>query len=251
MRGLSIILLALVVGCTGIRKQRQVVAVEAPLYAFDLTSEVAGLQQSVSFNTEGASFGMENTPSYLILDSLPTVQRDFNLSFWFRSTSEKGDYTQTYLRAYNSEDRRVNINLGIGGFRLTGNLNSNTFSAKNFAQGNAASRQYYDLPRLEVGKFYFVSVNKAGGTIEIYVNAERYQDFDFSSDTNLQFDRILLGALNTSGDYVNQFTGNIRNLQVFAKTLSADEIYSLSVKTYPEIKTFNDAFELSKFNLDN
>ena len=251
MRVISLLLLTLLLGCADMRKERQVVTVSEPLYAFSLTEPFKYKAEAISFNTQGASFGTQDSPSYIQLDSLTLVRGDFNISFWLRSTSEQGDFTQTFIRAHLSNNGASNLNLGLGGFRITGNLNSNTFSAKNFAHGNAASREYYDLPRLEVGKYYFVSVNKSGGKIDIYVNAELYQDFDFDSDTDLVFDSILLGVLNTSGDYINQFSGNIRNLQVFGNILSADEIYSVSVKTYPEIKPFNDAFELSKFKLEN
>lgn len=249
---LLIVVFTLILGaCSHEKRMRQLVEVPESLYSYTLTEKVELRSQAVNFDHRGATFDSLAEPSWLRIESLKGLKRQMNISFWFRLTSDVGGRTQTVLRAVDTQRPYKHLSIGFSGFRIGGSLNSHNFSAKDNTLGNEPSRTYFDLPRLEMGRYYFFSMNKEGGKIAIYVNAELYQEFDFKEDFELDTNQLLLGVLNTSGDFVNQYVGNLRNLDLFDQILTEDQIYSLSVNSYPNIAPFNDAYELSKFKLEN
>ncbi|MBW2937247.1 LamG domain-containing protein [Aureisphaera sp. CAU 1614] len=203
----------------------------------------------VLFSMEGAEFGNGHIPSYLVLDSIPDISKSFNLSFWFRVRGDNGKIPQVLFKAFNRNNPKEQLALWMSGFRVTGNLNSNRFSAKEFSKELPISRDFYDLPRLEVGKYYFLSVNKIDNTIQVFINAELYGEYKIIKDTNIVINSCIFGVLNTEGSYTNQLYGFLRNFEIYEQPLSQDEIYSVSVKHFKEIQPFNDAFELSKFKI--
>jgi hypothetical protein len=243
----------IVCSCSNLRKERQLVSVKEPIFNLNLTSDSNNLDFfNVSFSKEGASFkDLKKEASFIKIDSTPPIPENFNLSFWFRIKGEDGKVPQVLFKAVNKHNPSQQLVLWVGGFRVTGNLNSNRFSSKNYSKTTSISRDYYDLPRLEVGKYYFLSLNKFKNKIQIYINAELYAEFNPEKDSQIAINSFILGVLNTKGPYTNQFLGNLRNFEVYEQPLTEDEIYTISTKYFKEIQPFNDAFELSKFNLED
>ena len=244
-------LLLLCVSCLYKNTQRKVVSLPTPYYEIGLTNAPKTARiKNVIFSTQGAYFGESlSESSYLALDSVPEIRNNFNISFWFKTEGRNGEISQTLVKALNTINPKEELRIWVAGQRVTGSLNSNRLSSKDFSKESPSSRTYYDLPRLEVGKFYFLSINKIENHFEIYINAELYEEYTIEKDTQILINSITFGVLNIEGPYINQLCGNLIHFEVYEQPLSKDEIYSVSVKHFNEIEPFNDAFELSKFNL--
>ncbi|MEZ4859406.1 MAG: LamG-like jellyroll fold domain-containing protein [Flavobacteriaceae bacterium] len=244
-------LLLLLFSCLSPRKEKKIVPVAAPIFELSLTTKPSHIEvMNVNFSKEGASFGKDpKKNSYLYVDSIPFIPDNFNMSCWFRVEGEEGKIAQALFKAIDTAHAHKQFGTWIAGFRITGSLNSNFLSAKNFSKSETRSREYYDLPLLELGKYYFLSINKKEKQIAFYINAELYKEYTLPNDTEIGINSLIFGALNFEGPYVNQFYGRIRNFEIYRQPLSPDEIYSVSVKHFNEIQPFNDAFELSKFNI--
>ena len=138
----------------------------------------------------------------------------------------------------------------IAGKRVTAVLNSNHLWANQYDYTKGTSKTYYDSYLLELGKYYFISINYTTQKVQIYINAELYQQFEDLEAVTIQFDKIYLGIEPYENNYRNPFIGHIRNITLFDQVLSEDEIYSLSVETHEAISEFNKTFELKKFNFN-
>lgn len=243
--------LLLCVSCLPKKTQRKVVSLPLPYYEIGLinTPQKATIE-NVTFSKQGAYFGDSLIESsYLTIDSIPEISNNFNISLWFKIEGRNGKISQTLFRALNRINPKEELRIWVAGQRVTGSLNSNRLSSKDFSKDSPSSRTYYDLPRLEVGKFYFLSINKIKNNLEIYIDAELYEEYTLEKETQILINSLTFGVLNNEGPYINQLCGNLILFEVYEQPLSEDEIYSVSVKHFKEIEPFNNAFELSKFNL--
>lgn len=239
--------------CIFQKKERALVSLPAPALEIAFTNP-SGVFRSFNctFSKKGATFeSTNNLASFIELDAIPKVSGDFNLSLWFKVEGENGKISQTLFKAFNSEKPQEQIRFWVAGNRVTGSLNSNKFYTEDFLKGSSASRTYYDLPRLELGKYYFLSINKRNNQIQVYINAELYAEYNVQKDYTILINSITFGVLNSREPYINQFFGTIRNFEIYEQPLNEDEIYSVSVKHFQEIEPYNDAFELSKFKLQD
>ncbi len=253
MKAFKYLLLALLTtACSKLTKQREVVDIPEPATAMSLINKPStGIYANVEFSNNGMRLDTINGASYVYLDSIAPIKDNYNISFWFKLESKDGKTNQTFFNAVNTNNKSNFLTFGLAGFRVAGILNSNVFSAKDFSKDGAMSRTYFDLPRLEVGKYYFFSVNVAAQQVQVFINAELYQQYELTKDYSLQANALLLGVRRTTGDYKNQFLGTLRNLEIYNHQLSENQIYSVSVKNFDEIAPLNDAFELSKFILED
>jgi|TARA_R110000787_G_scaffold109035_1_gene217503 hypothetical protein len=213
-----------------------------------------GLQKNnVEYSEKGASFLYSEKPSYLLLDSLKiNKNNEINISFWFQFTGDDPKNEQMLFSICDSVKSNKNINFWIAGRRLTAKINSNNLWAKEYNYEKGGSRMYYDLFQLELGKFYFLSINITEDKAEVFINSELYVSYKELKDASINMDQMYLGTFHdVNDDFKYQFQGYIRNLTIYNKTLNNKEIKTLSQEAYQEIFPYNDAFELSKFKTEN
>ena len=217
----------------------------------DFTRDRGLRKNNVNFSDKGVEFLYKNSPSYIMVDSL---QLDFskgvNISFWFQFTGDNPKKEQLLFSVKDSLNPSKSILFWIVGRRLTGKINSNNLWAKEYDYSKGASGNFYDLFPLELGKYYFLSININQQTTEIFINAEKYATYKGLKSPELNIDEIYFGILkNSENNFKYQYQGYLRNLSIFNKILNRKEIEVLSNETYTEIFPYNDAYELSKFNI--
>lgn len=236
--------------CTSFQKEKKVVKIPSSIFEKELTEpDTTFITHNVNFSEAGLNFTNKlNQVSYILFEKNIAIKDNFTITFWFRFLGVDGTKGQTLFKAYSDQDNMQELTFWVGGNRLNGKLNKYYLSNNKFETSNNLTRAYFDLPLLEKGKFYFFSVTKQNNTLEVFVNATLYKTYQLGSKNELNLNKLILGAMDTVAPYHNQLEGNIKNFKIFDKVLTLNEIYSVSATNYQEIKPFNDAFELSKFN---
>jgi hypothetical protein len=230
--------------------QRQVIEVIDKFYENSLTKPGELQSENVFFSEKGACITGDLSPSFVLIDTLKiNHSTERNLSFWFKFDGEDAAVPQMLFSIRDTINPQNRFNVWIAGRRITAVLNSNHLWANNYDYRNGRSKVYYDSFRLERGKYYYLSINYTPRKIEIYVNAELYQQFEQIENGLMSFQQLYLGIEVTNEGFKHPFAGHIKNLTLFDRLLTVDEIYSLSVASYQGIEKFNKEFELSKFNL--
>jgi len=231
-------------------KKRQVVAVSERTHEWSFTNQKNQTVGEIEFTDKGAGFLGVDFPAYITIDSLlVNDSRHRNISMWLKFDGEDARVPQMVFSVQDTLNAKNRFNLWIAGRRVTAVLNSNHLWAKEYDYSMGAGKIYYDSYMLERGKYYFLSVNYSPNEVEVYINAEKYQQFENIENGDINFHRIYLGAEMHGDDFRNPFFGHLKNLTVFNRKLTENEIYSLSAESYDEISEYNKAFELSKFNL--
>ncbi|WP_339609670.1 LamG-like jellyroll fold domain-containing protein [uncultured Planktosalinus sp.] len=228
---------------------RKVVDVSNRALEYELINPSGNFEGDVQFSEKGAEFNVNDGSGYILLDSLNLNQSaSKNISMWLKFEGEDARIPQMIFSIKDTTDSRKRFNMWIAGRRITAVLNGNHLWANEYDYSKGRSKTYYDSFILEPGKFYFLSVNYTPQKVQIYINAELYQQFDNINDGNISFHQIYLGTERYENEFRNPLIGNIRNLTLFNRTLNVNEIYSLSVESHEAISEFNKAFELKKFN---
>lgn len=252
-RGILLALIFLVgfimLGCRE-NSKKTVVKLEKPVFYQTLTSEsdiINGINYSLG--DEGLAVGLDASPSYIKLNVEGDSFTHLNISFWLKNTKKDQTKPQIILSLIDTINKENRFSIWMAGYRLTGAINDINFWAKEYDYKLGMSSEYYDLYLLEQGKYYFFSLNVSPHSVEIYVNAELYAQYKVDIE-DINFQNVLLGMEYRNGIFENQMQGFIRNLSIFDKTLTQDEIYSLSLETFYEIEKYNIDYELSKFKFD-
>ena len=243
----------MIISCnTQEKKEVLSLQIEEPIMKLSLTEKDFFTSSNVNFSKKGASFSYSRSPGYIKIDSLNVdAKNGFNLSCWFLLSGENAAKEQMLFSVYDKRTPTNSINFWIAGRRLTQRVNTNSLWAKEYDYSMGASGDYYDLFELELGKFYFLSVNIFDNKVEVFINSELYARYDNLTNASLNYDELYLGSAKSgNGNFQFQYDGYIRNLTIFNKRLNALEIKTLSKENYLEIFPYNDAFELSKFNLE-
>lgn len=236
--------LALFLGCNNSQKK----IVDLPKYnrSYSLHHRSNFFCNNIQFEQKGAIF--DTIDSYLLLNNFKVKKnKDFNISFWFRTIGESNK-SQMLFSLRDTIENKNRFNLWIAGNRLTGKINSEHLWAENYNYLNPKSKAYYDSPKLENGKYYFLSLNVHNEGVEIYINSEIYQFFLISYD-NINFHNLYLGIEKNQEEFDYQFKGAISKFKFYLRKLSNDEIFSVYNKEKGFFKSINDEFELKKFNL--
>ncbi|GGD80098.1 hypothetical protein GCM10011312_00510 [Planktosalinus lacus] len=235
----------------GEKKMRKVVDVSNRAQEYELIKPLGNVVGDVQFSEKGAEFIGNDVPAYIFLDSLSLEESTpKNISMWLKFEGEDARIPQMIFSIKDTTDIRKRFNMWIAGRRVTAVLNGNPLWANEYDYSKGRSKTYYDSYILEPGKFYFLSVNYTPQKVQIYINAELYQQFENINDGKINFHQIYLGTERYENEFRNPLIGNIRNLTLFNRTLNENEIYSLSVESYEDISEFNKAFELKKFNFN-
>lgn len=233
------------------KKMREVVGVPEKAHEFELTKPTGNIKGNVQFSKKGAKFTQKDSFSHIILDSLNlNKSSNKNISLWLKFDGEDARIPQMIFSIQDTTDLSKRFNMWVAGKRITAVLNSNHLWANDYDYSKGRSKTYYDSYLLELGKYYFLSVNYTTQKVQIYINAELYQEFENLDGGTIEFHKIYLGIEPYHNKYRNPFIGHIRNINLFNQVLSEDEIYSLSVITYEDISEFNRTFELKKFNFE-
>ena len=250
---LSLYLLVLFSCGEGDKKEIYSVDINERALSYTLMKDEEFKYSNVDFSNRGIGFTYKNTPSYARIDSLNIERTEgVNISLWFQFLGDDPTNEQMLFSVRDTLEESKNINFWIAGRRLTAKINSNNLWAKNYDYKNGGSRLCYDLFQLELGKYYFLSINIMEDVVEVYVNSELYVRYEGLKNTSINYDQIYLGIFhNSKGDFKHQYQGYLRNLTIFSKTLNRKEIKALSQETYQEIFPYNDAFELNKFKIDS
>lgn len=228
---------------------RKVVDVPNKAQECELIKPSCIVMGNVHFSEKGAKFNDNDIPSYILLDSVNLDKSSSkNISMWFKFDGEDARIPQMIFSIKDTTDNRKRFNLWVAGRRITALLNNNPLWANDYDYSKGRSKTYYDSYLLERGKYYFLSVNYTPQKIQLYINAELYQQFEDIDGGHIDFHQIYLGAELFENEVRSPFIGYIRNLTLFNRKLNENEIYSLSVESYKAISEFNKAFELSKFN---
>lgn len=232
--------------------QRETKVIPDAAYQASLEKKDKVINKNVLFSERGAYFSAEKSPSYIIIDSIKSrVADEFNISLWFNYNPDDAGMPKAILSVSDTTYLYNKLNLWIAGDRITGEHNSNYLWAKDYDFNNGMSKYYYDLFRLEGGKYYFLSVNLNDNVLDIYINAEIYSRHKFDKDFNINLHLLYLGIKQYKQEKLDgQFYGYIRDITIFDKALSQNEIYSLSVKSHQNVIHFNEEFELSKFDFE-
>lgn len=230
---------------------RKVVDVPNRIHEYELINPTGNGVGNVQFSEKGAEFNGNDNLAYILLDSLSLEESaQNNISMWFKFEGEDARIPQMIFSIKDTTNIRKRFNMWIAGRRVTAVLNGNHLWANEYDYSKGRSKTYYDSYILEPGKFYFLSVNYTPKKVEIYINAELYQQFENINDGKINFHQIYLGTERYENEFRNPLIGNIRNLTLFNRTLNENEIYSLSVESHEAISEFNKAFELKKFNFN-
>lgn len=248
-----LIFLFLNYSCNNKINENLLVDVKDKAFSFSMTKKDNSKSNNINFSEKGAFFNNNKAPSYVLLDSLNiNKSNNYNFSFWFQYTGEDASNEQMIFSVIDTLNKRKNINFWIAGKRITGKINTNNLWAKDYNYEKGESHSYYDLFQLELGKFYFLSINIFEDKAEVYINSELYASYEGLKETSINFHQIYFGVLNhTTEGFKYQFQGYLRNVTIFNKSLNQKEIETLSQETYQEIFPYNDAFELRKFKFEN
>ena len=244
-----LLIIVLIFSCQNKKEIDYEVNLNNKVLSSDFTRDRGLRKSNVNFSDKGVEFLYKNSPSYIMVDSL---QLDFskgvNISFWFQFTGDNPKKEQLLFSVKDSLSHSKSISFWIAGRRLTGKINTNNLWAKEYDYSKGASGSFYDLFPLELGKYYFLSININQQTTEIFINTEKYATYNGLQSPELSFDEIYFGILkNSENNFMYQYQGYIRNLSIFNKILNRKEIEVLSNETYADIFPYNDVFELSKF----
>lgn len=245
------ILLLLLVSCKQAEK-RKAVSLPKAIYESSLDSDRELISTNVLFSERGAHFDNEWAKSYIKIDSIKfNSTKEVNISLWFNFSSEDPGIPKSIFSVSDTTQLHNKLNIWVAGDRITGEFNSNYLWAKEYDFKNGISKYFFDLFRLEGGKYYFLSINLINNVLEIYVNAELYSKHIFDNDFHINFHHIYLGVKQYRQErFDGEFIGYLKDISIFDKALSKDEIYSLSVKSYKNVHYFNEAYELSKFDFE-
>ncbi len=235
------------------KRQRQTVAVPDSIIEHRLTDGENLEASNINFGNNGAAFlpaTKTGEIAYLSVDFPEVSATSMNMSMWIRFSDTDPRLPQMIFSAQDSLQPRAHFNLWVAGHRITGDFFGQPLWAENYNYNNGRSAQFYDLFKLEPGKYYFLSVNLSSGKLEIYINSELYSEHENLALGAREIQKVYFGAEPKQGEFIHPFYGNIRNVTIFNRALTENEIYSLSVATFKEVEEFNRQFELSKFNFD-
>ncbi|MAZ73159.1 MAG: hypothetical protein CMC70_08410 [Flavobacteriaceae bacterium] len=240
------------IACTS-KKKKEEIAQSLPerVAFFELTNNKGLEETNLSFSEEGAYF--QNNTSAYGKGALPEIssEKGVNVSIWFKNTAVDPIKERMLFNIHDTINNRKNLSFWLAGNRITGNINQFSLWAKEYDYAKGGSKEYYDLFRLEEGKYYFLSINIFKNEVEVFINGQLYSKYANIPDTGLQYHTVYLGIQKaTDGTYQYPFEGTLRNFSIFNQALTAPEIKKLSQEAYAVIQPLNDAFELSKFNLE-
>ena len=208
------------------RKIEDVLAFENLLKTDDIDGAEYG---NIEFSENGAIFkGDENNPSYI---NLPLSNLDlgaaFNVSFSYQTNLEIGSKSQTFIAfadKYSSPSRSIPLYIYSAGKRVTGVYGEKKLWAENYDVSLGESKIYYDSYQLSHNEVYFVSVNFTGSQIDVYVNSELYASFPNIEPHQLQYSKVVLGALPMGEGYTTLFDGVIHGIKMYSSALTEKEI---------------------------
>lgn len=251
-----VIMVLLVFACSltlscEVYENRKMVMVENEILKLDLTGEEQLNGENFTIDNKGLGIGFEKHPSFADIDFGLYNSKELNISFWINVKSEVQNIPQILFSLEDSLNSGNRFTIWMAGHRITGAVNNQNLWAKEYDYTKGTSAKYFDLFQLEQGKYYFFSLNVEKRSIKIYLNAEVYASYEDLEINGLSFQNIIFGVERRNQKFQNQMTGNIRNLTLFDRILTKDEIYSLSVNSYSEIEKYNREFELSKFNFND
>ena len=151
------------------------------------------------------------------------------MSFTFKTFDEKGTEPQTLIAFSDkySSPSRIPFYIYYPGNKISGVYGKQLLWADKYDAKNGYSRAYYDSFKLNKDKYYFVSVNYTGSSVQIYVNSELYASFDNLNIHDYKFDHLLIGSLLKNGNLQYPFNGLFYGLSIFNKPLKEIEITSL------------------------
>jgi hypothetical protein len=232
-------------------EKRKIVVVENDILKLDLTGKEQVKGENFAIDNRGLGIGFEKQPSFAEIDIEVYNSEELNISFWFNVKSEVQNIPQILFSLEDSLYLGNRFTIWMAGHRITGAVNAQNLWAKEYDFTQGTSAKYFDLFQLEQGKYYFFSMNVEKRSIKIYLNAELYVSYNNLDIDDLSFQKIIFGVERRNQKPQNQMTGYIRNLTLFDRILTKDEIYSLSVESYSEIEKYNREYELSKFNFND
>lgn len=228
-------------------RDKTIVKVPAHIKSFSFQSEAKFFYQDVEFGPEGAFFNNNTNPSFVKINGFKkNIGNEFNVSFWFRSNGDPKN-SKMLISVSDTLNKLKRFKFWLSGRRLTGIFNSNHLWAKGYDYKNEKSKAYYDSYKLDNGKFYFLSLNVSMNKIDIFINSERYQVFNFIKNNEINAHEFLIGVENNQNGYINQYFGTISFLKIFPRNLTVNEIYSANKEKLNYFKVINDAHELKKF----
>jgi hypothetical protein len=253
MHNYLLLIIVLIFSCQNKKEVDYKVNLNNKVLSYDFTKDQGLRKNNINFSDKGVEFLYKGSPSYIRVDSLQLeFSKGVNISFWFQFTGDNPKKEQMLFSVKDSLNPSKSISFWIAGRRLTGKINTNNLWAKEYDYSQGASGNFYDLFPLELGKYYFLSININKQTTEIFINTERYALYNGLQSPELNFDEIYFGVLkNSENNFKYQYQGYIRNLSIFNKILNRKEIEVLSNETYADIFPYNDEFELSKFKKDS
>lgn len=243
-----------VIACTNTNTNPpQSIAINNPAQQIPLTAPSSSSEGvNVTYSDRGAYFSYGNN-SHIKIDSLGLANTEgYSIHFWVNCTGEEGTVAQNVISLRDTTTQSDMLDLWIGGRKITGRWGNKHFWAKDLTPGNGYTKQYYDLFRIELGKYYFLSVNITKTYVEVFLNGEQYAKYTGFNMMHLPKDILFLGITTAANGErpKDEFQGYIRNVSIFPKTLHVAEIKALSQQDYTTIFQYNDAFELSKFKIE-
>ena len=203
---------------------------------------------NIAFSYEGAEFD-NSKGSYIQTDSKDlNLNEGIGISVVFNFNERDGAKAQTLISLVdeNSATGTAGFTFYISNRRITGVVQGNYLWGNGYTYNKGMSDVFFDSPQLELDKFYSLTINIASERIELFVNNELYQIFNNINVSKLLGDQIVLGAFKKSNDPSGSkvLKGKLRNLEIYNRTLTSDEIDDYFLINQSEMNEQNDAIDL-------
>ncbi|MBO6605394.1 sialidase domain-containing protein [Psychroserpens sp.] len=210
---------------------------------------------NIQFTYEGAEF--DNTKgSYIQTSSKDlNINDGIGINTVFNFSERDGAKAQTLFSMVdaNSATGTAAFTFYISNRRITGVAQGKFLWGNDYTYNKGMSDVFFDSPQLEIDKYYSLSINITSEKIELFVNNELYQEFNNLSIQKLKGDHIVLGAFKKPQDPAGSkiLKGKIRNLEIYNRSLTLDEIDDYYLINQGEMNEQNDALALEQMEKSN
>lgn len=210
---------------------------------------------NVQFSYEGAQLD-NSKASYIQTKSNSLDLNDgVGLNVVFSFNEKDGAKAQTLISLVdeNSATGTAGFTFYISNRRITGVVQGAFLWGNEYTYNKGMSDVFFDSPQLEIDKFHSLSINITSEQVELFVNNERYQVFSNLSISKLLGDHIVLGAFKKSNDQTGNkvLKGTMRNLEIYNRALTIDEVDDYYLINQSEMNEQNDAIDLNKMEQPN
>ena len=202
--------------------------------------------QNIEFTYNGSKFD-QTRQSYIEFDH-PNfrIENGLSINMVISLSGSDGKKPQAFLSYTGGDNSKANkFSYYFAGQRITGIVGDYELAGKNYKNKEGTSPKYFSSPRLELNKFYCLSILTEKDKTMFYINGELYSEFEDLQLSDFMGEKVILGAFrkNSNAALTRFFSGTIRNIEIYNRSMTLDEIQEFYLINESEINAQNDIID--------